>query len=84
MTTFTDQLTEIGRGESLASKMVSTKRPLCKVDDLPSHLQFNKDILSGYRRPMSGWDCVRSWWEYVHNESFNCYSHGRLDNCLTT
>ena len=64
----------------LASKMVSTKQRLCKVEDLPDHLQFNKDILSGYRRPMNGMDCVRSWWNYLHNESFNCYSHGRLNN----
>lgn len=47
---------------------------LCKLKDLPEHLQFNKDILTGYRRPMGAKDCVRSW-KYLHNESFNCYSH---------
>lgn len=49
---------------------------LCKLKDLPEHLQFNKDILTGYRRPMSAKDCVRSW-KYLHNESFNCYSHSK-------
>lgn len=50
---------------------------LCKLEDLPKHLQFNKNILTGYRRPMSNKECVHSW-TYLHNESFNCYSHCKL------
>lgn len=59
----------------LAATMVPSRR-LCKLEDLPKHLQFNKDILTGYRRPMDARDCVRSW-KYLHNESFNCYSHSK-------
>ena len=58
------------------AKMMDQAQRLCKLEDLPKHLQFNKDILTGYRRPMSAWDCLRSY-KYLHNESFNCYSHGR-------
>lgn len=49
---------------------------LCKLGDLPKHLQFNKDIWTGYRKPMSSRSCMKSW-TYLHNESFNCYSHGK-------
>jgi len=48
---------------------------LVSVKDLPSHLQFNPRVKKGYRPPMSLNDCLNSIC-YVHNESFNIYSHG--------
>lgn len=47
---------------------------LRKLGDLPLHLQFNSYILSGYRPPMDARGCARSLL-YLHNESFNIYSH---------
>ena len=62
--------------EKMSKADTSERRRLCKLQDLPQHLQFNKDIWTGYRRLMSSKQCVRSW-GYLHNESFNCYSHGK-------
>ncbi|XP_061120691.1 progestin and adipoQ receptor family member 4-like isoform X3 [Syngnathus typhle] len=43
----------------------------------PSHLQFNKYVLTGYRPVSSAHECVRSLF-YMHNELGNIYSHGAL------
>lgn len=48
---------------------------LCKLQDLPSHLKFNPFVYKGYRPPMSTKECLKSLL-YVHNETFNTYSHG--------
>lgn len=50
------------------------RRFLCAVHQLPAHLQFNKDVLGGYRPPLSARDCLASCL-YLHNESFNIISH---------
>ena len=48
---------------------------LLSVKELPPHLQFNPRVKKGYRPPMNLNDCLNSVC-YVHNESFNIYSHG--------
>lgn len=48
---------------------------LLEVKELPPHLQFNPRVKKGYRPPMNSNDCLKSIC-YVHNESFNIYSHG--------
>ncbi|XP_011403436.1 PREDICTED: progestin and adipoQ receptor family member 4-like [Amphimedon queenslandica] len=47
---------------------------LVKFKALPTHLQFNPYITSGYRRPLGTRDCMKSVC-YTHNESLNIYSH---------
>ena len=42
---------------------------------LPEHLQLNEYIYTGYRVDLSTWECIKSLF-YLHNESFNVYSHG--------
>ncbi|XP_077482521.1 progestin and adipoQ receptor family member 4 isoform X2 [Stigmatopora argus] len=41
----------------------------------PTHLQFNKYVLTGYRPVSSAHECLRSLF-YMHNELGNIYSHG--------
>lgn len=54
----------------------STVEPLCKVTDVPSYLQFNPFILTGYRHPcMTSYDCLKSLL-YFHNETINIMTHG--------
>lgn len=51
---------------------------LCKVTDVPSYLQFNPFILSGYRKPcMTSYECLKSLL-YFHNETINIMTHGEL------
>ncbi|XP_028406100.1 progestin and adipoQ receptor family member 4-like [Dendronephthya gigantea] len=42
---------------------------------LPDHLRFNQYVHTGYRVDLSTWGCLKSLF-YLHNESFNVYSHG--------
>ncbi|XP_028405998.1 progestin and adipoQ receptor family member 4-like [Dendronephthya gigantea] len=42
---------------------------------LPDHLRFNQYVHTGYRVDLSTWECLKSLF-YLHNESFNVYSHG--------
>lgn len=52
---------------------------LCKVTDVPSYLQFNPFILTGYRQPcMTSYDCLKSLL-YFHNETINIMTHGKLN-----
>jgi len=65
-------------GGSLLEKILllcQGTRKLRKIEDMPSHLQFNKHIHSGYRELHDFWGCVRSL-GYMHNETFNILSHG--------
>lgn len=66
------------------SPVDSTKELCCECDRssglhhfncLPSHLQFNRFVRTGYRVNLSTWECLKSLL-YFHNESFNIYSHG--------
>ncbi|KAM3591524.1 uncharacterized protein V6R79_003158 [Siganus canaliculatus] len=41
----------------------------------PSHLQFNKYVLTGYRPVSTAQECLRSLF-YMHNELGNIYTHG--------
>ena len=46
---------------------------------LPDHLRFNRYVHTGYRVDLSTWGCLKSLF-YLHNESFNVYSHGMYRN----
>ncbi|CAE6392393.1 unnamed protein product [Rhizoctonia solani] len=49
---------------------------LLKFDALPTWMQDNAFILSGYRRPQYSWSgCFRSVFGYLHNESVNIHTH---------
>lgn len=49
---------------------------LFRLESCPPWLQFNKFILGGYRCHLSTSQCVESLF-YIHNETFNIYSHGK-------
>ena len=54
--------------------------PLFRVESCPPWLRFNKYILDGYRCHLSTDQCVESLF-YIHNETVNIYSHGKLPSC---
>ncbi|CAL8111457.1 unnamed protein product [Orchesella dallaii] len=49
-------------------------RRLCRIEEMPPHLQFNKYIHSGYRTLQDVWGCVLSIL-YLHNETLNIVTH---------
>lgn len=49
--------------------------------DMPSHLQFNPYIHTGYRPVLSLWGSVRSLF-YLHNETINIITHGQSATVL--
>lgn len=56
--------------------MVFCKRPrLLDFAKTPTHLQFNKYVLTGYRPVSTAQECFRSLF-YMHNELGNIYTHG--------
>lgn len=56
--------------------MVFCKRPrLLDFAKTPTHLQFNKYVLTGYRPVSTAQECLRSLF-YMHNELGNIYTHG--------
>uniref|UniRef100_A0A3Q2Y907 Progestin and adipoQ receptor family member 4 n=1 Tax=Hippocampus comes TaxID=109280 RepID=A0A3Q2Y907_HIPCM len=57
--------------------MVRPRPRLLDFTKTPSHLQFNKYVLTGYRPVSTAHECVRSLF-YMHNELGNIYSHGAL------
>uniref|UniRef100_H2SN57 Progestin and adipoQ receptor family member 4 n=1 Tax=Takifugu rubripes TaxID=31033 RepID=H2SN57_TAKRU len=58
--------------------MVFCKRPrLLDLAKTPTHLQFNKYVLTGYRPVSTAQECLGSLF-YMHNELGNIYTHGAL------
>uniref|UniRef100_A0A668ALG7 Progestin and adipoQ receptor family member 4 n=1 Tax=Myripristis murdjan TaxID=586833 RepID=A0A668ALG7_9TELE len=58
--------------------MVFCKGPrLLDFAKTPSHLQFNKYVLTGYRPVSTAQECLKSLF-YMHNELGNIYTHGAL------
>ena len=53
--------------------------PLFRLESCPPWLQFNKYILAGYRCHLSTRQCMDSLF-YIHNETFNIYSHGKYES----
>ncbi|XP_028406101.1 progestin and adipoQ receptor family member 4-like [Dendronephthya gigantea] len=51
------------------------KNGLHHYNCLPEHLRNNQYVRTGYRVNLSTWECIKSLF-YLHNESFNVYSHG--------
>lgn len=54
---------------------LSTK--LLRFDAMPRHLQFNPFVHTGYRPQMNAWECIASL-TYLHNETINILSHGKI------
>lgn len=61
----------------LAKMLFCSGRALCPIEEMPSYLQFNKYILSGYRQLGDFWGCMKSL-GYLHNETLNILTHGNL------
>ena len=55
---------------------------LVEFHKTPTHLQFNKYVLTGYRPISSAQECLRSLF-YVHNELGNIYTHGESSHIYT-
>ena len=54
----------------------SNERKLLGWHQIPTHLRFNRFILSHYREP-TGWKgCIKSL-GYIHNETINILTHGK-------
>ena len=53
---------------------MDTHRRLTNISEQPTHLQFNKHILNGYRPLCDTASCCKSML-YLHNESVNIYTH---------
>lgn len=57
--------------------MAFCKRPrLLDLAKTPTHLQFNKYVLTGYRPVSTAQECLGSLF-YMHNELGNIYTHGK-------
>ena len=63
------------------TKKEQKEPPLFRLESCPPWLQFNKYILGGYRCHLSTNQCVESLF-YIHNETFNIYSHGEYKNVI--
>ena len=59
----------------------NTSNGLHHFNCVPEHLRFNKFVRTGYRVDLGTWDCLKSLF-YLHNESFNVYSHGRYKSAV--
>ena len=49
---------------------------LLKIHQIPSHLRFNKYVLTHYRPTTNFMGCLKSLF-YVHNETVNILTHGK-------
>lgn len=54
---------------------------LLQWKDMPHHLQFNPYVITGYRPLMKVKGCLHSLF-YMHNETINILSHGKIVNNL--
>ena len=61
----------------LAEKKKLQIPQLFRLQSCPPWLQFNKFVLDGYRLHLTTRQCLESLF-YIHNESFNIYSHGKF------
>jgi hypothetical protein len=52
-------------------------KPLLHWRDMPPHLQFNPYIHTGYRPLLGFWGSLASLF-YLHNETINILTHGKL------
>ncbi|EUC66207.1 hemolysin III family channel protein [Rhizoctonia solani AG-3 Rhs1AP] len=73
----TGTATQVATVVAAAGVAVAAVQPLLLTfDALPTWLQDNAFILTGYRRPQYSWSgCARSVFGYLHNESVNIHTH---------
>ena len=66
------------------SEMVSNnKNRLLTFHQIPIHLRFNRFVLSHYRTPTDWKGCIKSL-GYMHNETINILTHGKIHQYPTT
>lgn len=63
------------RGDGEAQGKTEEELQLLQWEDMPTHLQFNPYVKTGYRPLLSAWGCVHSL-SYLHNETVNILTHG--------
>ena len=65
------------------SEMVSdNNRRLLTLHQIPTHLRFNRFVLSHYRAPTDWKGCIMSL-GYMHNETINILTHGKTHQYST-
>lgn len=62
--------------KSIGADGPSPSKSLLQWKDMPSHLQFNPYIYTGYRPMLSVWGSIISLF-YIHNETINILTHGK-------
>ncbi|KAJ5813509.1 hemolysin-III related protein [Penicillium pulvis] len=62
--------------------MITQKRPLLTLPNVPTWFEANPFILTGYRPESQSWSKSLSSWLYIHNETANIYSHLIPGLCL--
>ena len=60
------------------SEVVSDSKKLLTFNQIPTHLRFNRFVLSHYRAPANWKGCLMSLC-YMHNETINILTHGKRD-----
>ena len=60
------------------SEVVSDSKKLLTFQQIPTHLRFNRFVLSHYRAPANWKGCLMSLC-YMHNETINILTHGKRD-----
>ena len=63
----------LGRSEMVSD---NNKRRLLTLHQIPTHLRFNRFVLSHYRAPTDWKGCIMSL-GYMHNETINILTHGK-------
>ena len=58
------------------SEVVSDSKKLLTFHQIPTHLRFNRFVLSHYRAPANWKGCLKSLC-YIHNETINILTHGK-------
>lgn len=62
--------------------VITQKRPLLTLPNVPPWFEANPFILTGYRPESQSWSKSLSSWLYIHNETANIYSHLIPGLCL--
>ena len=70
----------LGRSEMVSD---NNKSRLLTLHQIPTHLRFNRFVLSHYRAPTDWKGCIMSL-GYMHNETINILTHGKTHQYPTT
>ena len=67
---------QIGKPLERSEEIVPEPKKLLTFHQIPTHLRFNRFVLSHYRAPTNWKGCIRSL-AYMHNETINILTHGK-------